>query len=149
MGFFRFPADYESERPVRENKRPEPARSYCPERFPGQTVMLELLRKIDLAREKQLYSAETLRRMLTTGDPGCDYESDRLNSEEELRALRKAWDAFVSRGGVTSTDLNNFIRGLPFGRRVVKKRHLRLVGSRQQPSLKRLRLDDDAPPDAA
>jgi hypothetical protein len=97
--------------------------------FPGQGVMLELLAKADRLREKQRLLADELYGMLTTGYPGCDYECYRLDTKQELAALREAWDEFTARGGVSADDLKCFIRGELFGaiRSVNKRGHLRLV----------------------
>jgi hypothetical protein len=120
--------------------------------FPGQKVMLELLARGDRLRFEQQILAGMLKGMLTTGDPGYEYEECRLDKNEDLCAMQKAWAEFTVCGGITADDLDHFIKGEPFGTAAaaVNKRHLRLVSNRRPwgGSVKRLRLEDD-PPEAA
>jgi hypothetical protein len=146
MGFFLFGAD---DRLLQETKRrdrlgrspldrPRPQTHHTPtERvlrrrdFPGQEILLELLGEADRLREKQKLLADKLKQMLATGFPAYD-DRCRARTKQELATLRKAWDQFIARGGVSADDLNCFISGEPFGTsNVVKKGQLRLIRSKK------------------
>jgi hypothetical protein len=165
MGFFLFGTDdrllQQTTRRDRLGRsllnRPRPQTHHTPtERvlrrrdFPGQEILLELLSEGDRLRENQKVLADKLKRMLITGYPSIGYDDCcRARTEEELAALRNAWDQFLARGGVSTDDLNSFISGEPFGtRNVVKKGELRLIRS-EKTSMKINRAvgydDDDRP----
>jgi hypothetical protein len=127
--------------------RSAPTRQRLRRDFPGQELILDILREADTLRERQRLLDMRLQYLLESGlDSDC-CEGDEAVDVVALRELREGWNDFLRAGGVTAADLQAFVRG--DARPPVKlKRHLRVIASNERPR-KRLRLSRSDGPEAA
>jgi hypothetical protein len=114
MGFFNSNQTY---------RRPRNVVTYRGRRYhPYEEMLISLLGNIDEHRRQMLEHQLELKRLLLT-EPADEDDPD----------LEKLWEEFTAAGGVTASDLRAWLDGEFTKRKVIQKKHLRLVRRRSIP----------------
>src|SRR5262249_38021489 len=113
-----------------------------PHELPRADLLLDILHRIDFAREQMRRAEHRLHHTLNDLALDDDFEDwqDQELEQHELATLQRGWAQFRGDGGCTRADLERWLKGEAVGRKPARhKGHLRLVANK--PRKQRVKLN--------